>query len=80
MSPLSLRLDDETRLTLEQEASTRRVGLSTLLRDLATEAAQRIRRERIRRQSAAVGDYVAEAPEAAAFYADWGTPQARLDG
>ena len=80
MSPLSLRLDDETRVTLEQEAAARHVGLSTLLRDLAVEAAQRIRRERVRRQSAAVGDYVASTPEAASFYADWGTPQARLEG
>jgi hypothetical protein len=37
-----------------------------------------LRRERIRAQSRAVGEYVASSPEAAAFYQEWGTP--RLDG
>lgn len=74
MAPLSVRLDDETRLTLEQAAQDRNVGLSTLVRDLAVEAAQRFRRDRIRAQSADVAAYVAASPDAASFYADWGTP------
>jgi hypothetical protein len=37
----------------------------------------RLRRERIRAQSRAVGEYIAASPEAAAFYQEWGTP--RLD-
>ena len=75
MTPLSVRLDDETRLTLEQAARARHIGLSTLLRDIAVEAAQRMRRERIRAQSADVGDYIAASPDAASFYADWGKPR-----
>ena len=37
-------------------------------------AETRLRRERIRAQSQAVGEYVTRSPGAAAFYADWGTP------
>lgn len=72
MALLSIRLDDDTRITLEAEAAARRVGLSTLVRDLATEAARQLRRDRIRGQSAAVGAYVAQSEAGAAFYADWG--------
>jgi hypothetical protein len=39
--------------------------LSTYLRQIAGEAASHVRRERIRRQSKLVGDYVAREPEAA---------------
>jgi predicted transcriptional regulator len=74
-TPVSVRLDDEVRETLEAEAQARRIGLSTYLREIATEAAVRLRRERIRRQSKAVGEYVATSPEAAAFYEEWGTPR-----
>lgn len=77
-TPISVRLDDEVRETLEAEAQARRIGLSTYLREIAIEAAIRLRRERIRRQSKAVGEYVAISPEAAAFYEEWGTP--RRDG
>lgn len=72
--PISVRLDDEVREALEEEARARRIGLSTYLREIAAEAAARLRRERIRQQSKAVGDYVAASPEAAAFYEEWGTP------
>jgi hypothetical protein len=50
--------------------------LSTYLRELAANEAKRLRRERIRAQSRAVGDYVASSPEARAFYVEWGTPSA----
>jgi hypothetical protein len=43
--------------------------------EIASETAERVRRERIARQSAAVGAYVAESDEAGAFYEDWGTPR-----
>jgi hypothetical protein len=75
-APVSIRLDDDVRATLEAEASARRVGLSTYLRRLAAEEARRLRQERVRRQSEAVGAYVASSPEAAGFYEDWGTPGA----
>jgi len=71
--PISLRLDDQVRQTLETEARARHLGLSAYLREIATEEARRIRRERIREQSRAVAEYVAGSPEAAAFYEDWGS-------
>ena len=77
-APVSVRLDDDVKETLKAEARARRIGLSTYLRQIAMEAAMRLRRERIRAQSRAVGEYVAASPEAAAFYQEWGTP--RLDG
>jgi len=77
-APISVRLDDDVKETLVAEARARRIGLSTYLRQIAIEAAMRLRRERIRAQSRSVGEYVAASPEAAAFYQEWGTP--RLDG
>ena len=74
-TPVSVRLDDDVRRTLEEEARSRRIGLSAYLREVATEAARRVRRERIRQQSRAVGAYVASTPEARKFYEDIGTPQ-----
>ena len=74
-APISVRLDDDVRETLEVEARARHVGLSTYLRQIAIEAAARLRRERIRAQSRKVGEYMTESPEAAGFYDDWGTPR-----
>jgi hypothetical protein len=74
-TPISLRLDEDVRATLEAEAKARRIGLSTYLRQIAGETAARLRRDRIRRQSRLVGEYVEREPEAAEFYADWGTPR-----
>jgi hypothetical protein len=77
-SRISMRLDDEVRHALEAEARSRNLGLSTLLREIATEAARQIKRRRIREQSEAVGRYVASSPEAAEFLEFWGTP--RMEG
>jgi GNAT superfamily N-acetyltransferase len=74
-SPISIRLDDDIKETLEAEARARGTGLSSYLRQIATEAALRLRRERVRAQSRAVGEYAAANPEAAAFYREWGTPR-----
>jgi hypothetical protein len=74
-APISIRLDDDIKETLEAEARARHIGLSTYLRQIAMEAAARLRRERIRAQSRAVGEYVTASPEAATFYEDWGTPR-----
>ena len=76
MMPVSVRLDDDVRAALAEEAQARGVGLSTYLRQLATETAHQLRRERIRRQSRVVGEHVASSPEAAEFYDAWGTPRA----
>ena len=77
-APISIRLDEDVRKTLEDEARARHIGLSTYLRHIAIETAARLRRERIRGQSRSVGEYVATSPDAAAFYEEWGTP--RLKG
>ena len=74
--PVSVRLDNDVQATLEDAARERGVGLSTYLRELAEIEAKRVRRERIRAQSRAVGAYVASSPEGQAFYEDWGTPSA----
>jgi hypothetical protein len=77
-APISIRLDDEVRATLEAEARTRNIGLATLLRQLAADAAREVKRKRIREQTEAVGRYVANCPEAKEFYEFWGTP--RMEG
>jgi len=74
-SRISIRLDDPVRQNLEAEAHSRNIGLSMLLREIATEAARQIKRRRIREQSEAVGRYVASSPEAAEFFEFWGTPR-----
>jgi hypothetical protein len=74
-APVSIRLDDEVRETLEAEARARNIGLATLLRQIAKEAARQVKRKRIREQSEAVGRYVANYPEAKEFYEFWGTPR-----
>ncbi len=74
--PISVRLDNDVQATLEDAAKERGVGLSTYLRELAEIEARRVRRERIRAQSRAVGAYVASSPEGRAFYEDWATPSA----
>jgi hypothetical protein len=75
--PVSVRLDDDIRETLEVEARSRRIGLSAYLREVASAEARRVRRERIRQQSRAVASYVAATPEAREFYADVGAPKSK---
>ncbi len=74
--PVSVRLDNDVQATLEDAARERGVDLSTYLRELAEIEAKRVRRERIRAQTRAVGAYVASSPEGRAFYEGWGTPSA----
>jgi len=74
--PVSVRLDEDIQATLEEAAKARGIGLSTYLRELAANEARRVRRERIRAQSRAVGAYVAISSDAQAFFAQWGTPTA----
>lgn len=73
-APISIRLDDDVRETLEMEARARGVGLSAYLRQLAEAEARRLWKERVRAQSEAVGAYVAANSEARQFYEDWGSP------
>ena len=78
--PVSVRLDEDIQVTLEEVAKARGIGLSTYLRELAVDEAKRVRRERVRAQSRAVGAYLASSPEGRAFYAEWGTPTAEGKG
>jgi GNAT superfamily N-acetyltransferase len=75
-APISIRLDEDVRTELEAQARARGIGLGTLLRELATEAAREAQRARIRQATAAIGRYVGDSPEARAFFEDWGTPSA----
>ena len=72
--PISIRLDDDVRDELEQQARSCGVGLATLLRDIAALAARDARRARIREASQRVGSYVAGFAEGQALYDAWGTP------
>jgi len=78
-SPLSLRLDEVDQQTLEAAAKRRGIGLSTYLRQLAADEARRLRRERIRQQSADIGVYVRESVDAKEFYDDWGSVKPDTD-
>jgi hypothetical protein len=77
-APISIRLDDDMREILEAEAKRREIGLSTLLREIAGNAAKEVRRQRIREGSEAVAKYVAGSPEAQEFFEFWGTPRMEL--
>ncbi len=74
--PVSIRLDEDVREELEAQAKARGLGLSTHLRDIATQAARQAQRARIRQASEAVGSHVAASSDGQAFYQDWGTPRA----
>jgi GNAT superfamily N-acetyltransferase len=73
-APISVRLDDEVKATLEQEAKARGLGVGTFLRQLAEDAAARLRRERIRAESEAVGHYVASNGDASRLVDGLGLP------
>ena len=77
-APISVRLDDSVREELEAQARARNIGLSTLLREIAAEAARQAKRKRIREQSKAVAEYIASHSDAQEFYEFWGTP--RMEG
>jgi hypothetical protein len=77
--PVSIRLDDDVQLTLQDAARERGVGLSTYLREVAANEARRLRRERIRAQSLTVGAHVEASAEAREFFSDWGTPSGEVD-
>ena len=76
-SPISIRLDDDVRATLQAEARAQGVGLATLLRRIAADAAREVHRARIRAQSADIGRLAASREEVRDFYRDWGTPTGR---
>ncbi len=73
-APISVRLDAEVRATLETEAKSQGIGLGTLLRHLAADAARDVRRRQIRTASAAVAQHIATSPEAKSFNDSWIAP------
>ena len=73
-APISIRLDADVRTTLESEAKAHGLGLATYLRNLAAADAWRLKRERIRAASAAVGRHVSTSTAGKAFIDAWGTP------
>jgi hypothetical protein len=77
-APISVRLDDDVRNELEAQASSRGIGLATLLRELATEAARGARRARIRKATAEVAAHATQSVDAREFLEDWGTPRADI--
>jgi 5-formyltetrahydrofolate cyclo-ligase len=77
-APISVRLDDTTRELLEREARERNIGLSALLREIASSAAKQARKRRIRQQTQVLAEYIATNPEAKDFFEFWGTPTAEL--
>ncbi len=77
-APISVRLDNTTRELLEREARERNIGLSALLREIATDAARQARRRRTRQQTKTVAEYIASNPEAKEFVEFWGTPRVEL--
>ena len=72
-APISVRLDDDVRTTLEAEARSR-ASVWRRWCALAAEAAREVRRERIRDKRGR-GRYVATNPAARDFYAGLGTPK-----
>jgi hypothetical protein len=72
--PVSIRLDDQVRAALTEEADARGIGLSSYIRQLVEAEARRLRRARIRAASEVVGKHIAESAESRAFFKDWGTP------
>lgn len=78
--PISIRLDDFVKTELETQAQAKGVGLSTYLRDIATEAAREARRARIRADTERIARYVESSPEAKEFFEFWGTPDAEIWG
>ena len=77
-TPIPVRLDDELCKILEEQARRREIGISTLLRDILTNAAREVMRGRIRDGSEAVARFVASSPEAQEFFEFWGAPRTQM--
>lgn len=71
---LTIRLDDRDREVLEDAARKVGRGISSFVRDLAHEEADRLRRAEIRAQGERVVSYLAHSPEARAELELYGTP------
>jgi hypothetical protein len=70
-APISVRLDDEVRATLEADAKQHGIGLATYLRNLATDRAKLVRKAKIREESRLVAEHNRNDPDAQEFYDFW---------
>jgi hypothetical protein len=79
-APVSVRLDDEVRATLEADAKQHGIGLATYLRNLATDRAKLVRKANIRAESRRVAEYNSDNPDAQEFYDFWDHVSKDADG
>jgi hypothetical protein len=70
-SPISVRLDDEVRATLEADAMEHGIGLATYLRNMATDRAKLVRKAKVRAESRHVAERNRDDPDAREFYDFW---------
>jgi hypothetical protein len=70
-APVSVRLDDDVRATLEADAKLHGIGLATYLRNLATDRAKLVRKASIRAESRRVAEHNRDNPDAQEFYDFW---------
>ncbi len=70
-APISIRLDDHVRATLEADAREHGIGLATYLRNIATDRAKLVRKAKIRQESRQVAERNRDDPEAREFYDFW---------
>jgi hypothetical protein len=73
-NPISVRLDDDVREILEEDAEEQHIGLGTYLRQLASAHAEVVWKARVRAESKRIGELCAVDPKAQAFYDELGTP------
>jgi hypothetical protein len=79
-APVSVRLDDEVRATLEADAKQHGIGLATYLRNLATDRAKLVRKANVRTESRHVAEYNRDNPDAQEFYDFWDRVSRDADG
>jgi len=73
-NPISVRLDDDVRKILEEDAADQHIGLGTYLRKLATAHAEAVWKASVRAESERIGELYAVDPKVRAFYDEIGTP------
>jgi hypothetical protein len=73
-NPISVRLDDDVREILEEDAEEQHLGLGTYLRQLASTHAKALWKARVRAESKRIGELYAVDPKAREFHDELGTP------
>ncbi len=79
-APISIRLDDAVRATLEADAKEHGIGLATHLRNIATDRAKLVRRAKIREESRQVAERNRNDPDAREFHDFWDRIARDADG